>query len=273
MAKTLRSHLENSLEKFQAFPTALTGEDAIQKLITSLRPLLTDKSLLRLGGDGDGGYLVPNDLDGVRACFSPGVGDFSTFELDCARMGMEVYLADGIVHGPAENHPDFHFTRKYIRAVSSPTSMTLDDWVNDTPTDPNQDLLLQMDIEGGEYEVFLSMSRMLLQRFRILVVEFHMLDQLWSRPFFMLASRAFQKILQSHACVHLHPNNCCGTIEKGSLDIPRVMEFTFLRRDRILTARPATQFPNSLDKDNTDNATLELPKCWYRRDQAESSLP
>ena len=26
-----------------------------------------------IGGAGDGGYLVPDDLDGIEYCFSPGV--------------------------------------------------------------------------------------------------------------------------------------------------------------------------------------------------------
>ncbi len=62
------------------------------------------------------------------------------------------------------------------------------------------ELLLQIDTEGYEYETFLGMSDELARRFRIIAAEFHDLDQLWNRPFFRLASRAFDKILQTHSC-------------------------------------------------------------------------
>jgi hypothetical protein len=41
---------------------------------------VTDVPLIRLGADGDGGYLVPDDLEDVAACFSPGVDDRASFE-------------------------------------------------------------------------------------------------------------------------------------------------------------------------------------------------
>ena len=270
MANSLRAHLENSLEKFHAFPTALTDTQAVRSLIDSLRPMETDKELIRLGADGDGGYLVPNDFDGVAACFSPGVGSISAFEVDCANLGMPVHLADGSVRKPPTAHLGFGFTKKFVGAISNDAVMTLDQWVGSTAGLADGDLLLQMDVEGSEYEVLLSVSQALLERFRILVVEFHMLDQLWNRPFFRLASRVFERICQSHACVHIHPNNCCGTIEKTGLSIPRVMEFTFLRRDRFKSLRPRDNFPDPLDRDNTSNPPLILPKCWFETTQDQN---
>ena len=42
-------------------------------LIEEIRPDTTDKPLIRLGSEADGGYLVPDDLEGIVACFSPDV--------------------------------------------------------------------------------------------------------------------------------------------------------------------------------------------------------
>ena len=36
--------------------------------------------LIRLGGRGDGAYLLPDDLQDIQACFSPGVSDSKLFE-------------------------------------------------------------------------------------------------------------------------------------------------------------------------------------------------
>lgn len=235
----------------------------VATLVQRLRPVAPGIDLRRLGPAGDGGYLVPDDLDGIVACFSPGVSTISGFEEDCAALGMQVFLADASVQSPAVSHERFVFTRKYVGATSSDLFMTMDEWVEASLAEKESDLLLQIDIEGAEYETFLSMSPGLLQRFRIIVAEFHGMHSLWSRPFHRLGATTFDKILQTHTCVHLHPNNCCGSVRNAGIELPRVMEFTFLRSDRVLSRRPATTFPHPLDSDNTPQRSLDLPPCWY----------
>ena len=246
------------------FPTTTTGKKEVQRLIRQLHPVCTGHELIRLGPESDGGYLVPNDLKGIEACFSPGVSTVSGFEKDCADLGMNVYLADRAVERPAEAHERFHFTKKHVGVTTNHEFMTIDDWAKDSGCSLDSDLLLQIDVEGCEYEVFLSASDALIRRFRIIVAEFHSLDQLWNRAFFGVASRAFDKILQTHSCVHIHPNNSDGAITQQGVEVPRTMELTFLRNDRIAHRSPASTFPHPLDRDNTGNATLPLPACWYR---------
>jgi len=246
------------------FPPTSRTRRTSRGLLKRLHPHSTDRKLIRLGPVGDGGYLLPDDLEGVSVCFSPGVSFVSGFEKDCADRGMKVYLADKSVDGPAEPHPLFEFTKKYIGATSGDGFMTLDEWVSGASSIPeNSDLLLQIDIEGYEYEVFLAASDALMRRFRIIVAEFHTLEQLWNKPFFSIASRAFDKILQTHLCVHIHPNNCGPALHHNGLEIPRVMEFTFLRRDRVRSSVPQKSFPHPLDSDNTSNPSLPLARCWY----------
>jgi len=260
----LRTLLTRTLALFDGYPTQLTNRAAIQSLMDRLAPLACASKLIRLGPAGDGGYLLPDDLDGVEACFSPGVSSLSGFESACAQRGMKVFLADRSVESPAETHALFHFTRKHVGVTSDREFMTIDDWVQACLPGSRADLLLQIDTEGYEYETFLGMSDALARRFRIIAAEFHELDQLWNQPFFRLASRAFDKILQTHSCVHIHPNNCAGTIDKDGLVIPVAAEFTFLRRDRIIDAWYASEFPHPLDRDNCQGRRLALAKCWHR---------
>ncbi len=232
-------------------------------MIDRLHPLETDTPLRRLGPQGDGGYLVPDDLDGISACFSPGVSTVSGFEESCAELGMRVFLADASVDGPAVEHPQFSFAKRYVGAFSEGDFISAEDWVASSGIDADSDLLLQMDIEGFEYETLLGMPSSLLERFRILVIEFHRLDQLWNRYYFQFVSRAFEKLLTSHACVHIHPNNAGPVQSYAGLEIPTLAEFTFLRRDRVTHPRPATLFPHPLDSDNTQQPSVVLPRGWY----------
>jgi hypothetical protein len=248
------------------FPTEKTGKKEIQNLLGKLHPIITDKELVRLGPKGDGGYLIPNDLADIRACFSPGVSTVSGFEMDCAKLGMKIFLADKSVDRPAEEHELFYFIKKHIGAISNDDFLTIDKWVATSFPETESDLLLQMDVEGYEYEIILSISEALMRRFRIIVVEFHQLDMLWSKPFFRLADHTFNKILFTHSCVHIHPNNRLGSLKKEGLEIPKLMEFTFIRNDRIDSSKYQNEFPNPLDFDNTTNPSFSLPRCWYGKE-------
>lgn len=253
------------LSQANAFPSRKTSRDEVAVLIDSLRPVDVGKPLIRLGPAGDGGYLVPDDLAGITALFSPGVDRVSGFELDCAELGMDVFMADRSVDSPPIAHERFNFVRKYIGATNNEAFMTLDSWVASAGDKGKGELLLQIDIEGYEYEAFMSLSDGLLSRFRIIAAEFHDLNMLWSKPFFRIASRVFEKILQTHYCVHIHPNNVGEIIHVDGLEIPLLAEFTFIRRDRATTVQWATALPHPLDADNSSMPSMPLPACWYRR--------
>lgn len=274
MKQRLKLLAINMLGVGNAFPASMTDKNNIELLMQKLFPVATDHELIRLGPKGDGGYLVPNDLEGVKACFSPGVCEVSDFEKDCADLGMQVFMADKSVDKPATSHELFHFIKKYVGVTTNDDFMTVDNWVSESLPNSQSDLLLQIDIEGYEYETFLAMSDDLMGRYRIVVAEFHNLDQLWNRPFFQLASRAFEKILQTHICVHIHPNNVCAPLNKGGLSIPPTMEFSFLRKDRIKSMRWIEEFPHSLDADNSPKTHYPLPECWYKKRQSnEGNCP
>lgn len=238
----------------------------VRDLISRIHPISTEKELIRLGADSDGGYLVPNDLKGIEACFSPGVGQFSSFEEACFKQGIKIFLADYSVDSPNLNPQEikFNFLKKYIGSKSDDKFVTLDEWVAQSNISDYSDLILQMDIEGFEYESLISLSSSLLNRFRIIVVEFHDLDKLWNPEFYRFASIVFDKLLHNHNCVHLHPNNCYPVFEKDGIEIPPIMEFTFLRKDRVKEFSYANTFPHALDVDNEIGTHIPLPSTWYR---------
>ena len=99
---------------------------------------------------------------------------------------------------------------------------------------------------------------------RIIIIEFHNLHNLWNSEFFKIAESAFTKILQTHTCVHIHPNNFMGIYNLLGVEIPWLAEFTFIRNDRIEKLEYQTQFPHKLDYDNTTNESISLPRNWYK---------
>ena len=121
-----------------------------------------------------------------------------------------------------------------------------------------------MDIEGSEYEAIISTPDDVLNSFRIMVIEFHYLEKLFDPFVYRFYRSCFDKILKYFHVVHIHPNNCCGSVRKNDIEIPRVMEFTFYNHSRACATSHTRSFPHALDRDNmAESGPLDLPKCWY----------
>lgn len=250
MAKGFRSFVARVADACGYFASKRTDSAAIREVTTLLRPMDAGTPLVRLGGAGDGGYLVPDDLDGIVACFSPGVSRIAAFEAELERRGIVPYLADHSVPGPPAGCEHMAFERKFLGAYESDVFTTLGAWVARHPQAAAGDLLLQMDIEGAEYDVLMNVAPDLLSRFRIIVIEFHNLECL-AQPFAHAQIGAvLRKLDQGFVPVHLHPNNYAGIARIGGVRIPRMLEVTYLRRDRCRGLAPRRDFPHPLDRDN-----------------------
>ena len=251
------------------YPGKTTHASRLQKLVEAMRIQPTEQNLIRVGPDHDGGYLLPDDLEGLEYCFSPGVASCSDFEMQLAERGFRVFLADRSVDSPPLQHPNFYFQKKFIAASNCEAAgvMSLDTWYHEmvAPVSPESpEALLQMDIEGCEYEVLHNLSDTLLSRFRIVIIEFHKLNQLADRFAFSLMAPAIHKLLRSHVVVHIHPNNYRRALAIHGVEIPANMEITFLRRDRLKATDKVNAYPNPLDRPCVAaKPELVLPRCWY----------
>ena len=246
--------------------TRAISEADVAAFVARCAPVPAGCELVRIGPDGDGGYLVPDDFDGLAQCFSPGVNDQSGFELDLAARGIRSYLADASVAVPPQPHPLFDFEPRFIGAVDDGRFMTLDSWVaSKAPQGVAEDSLLQMDIETWEYPALLAVSDATLKRFRTLVIEFHHLNRLFDPVAFLIMRACFDKLLALFDVVHLHPNNSAPAYRYGSVSIPGAMEFTLHRKGRIARTGPRPTFPHVLDREcDARKPVLVLPACWQQ---------
>jgi len=172
-----------------------------------------------------------------------------------------------VPHAPVEN-PLFEFDRRFLGARSDETFITLGDWADEKPgAAGDDDLLLQMDIEGAEFDVLIESDSALLRRFRMMVIEFHGMERVFERHSLPLMRALFAKLHRDFAIVHMHANNCCGIAKCRDVAIPRVFEITYLRRDR-LPAQAVTgelTLPHALDRPNVaDTPDIAMPEIWWR---------
>lgn len=266
-AKTIRI-CQKILGRWNISVGAAVPRYEVLRLAKLMRPVRYPSGLIRLGGPADGGYLVPDDLRGIVSCFSPGVAEAASFELALARIGINSYLADFSVDGPPFQNPMFDFEKKFI-GVESDDAMyiRLDEWMRSKNHLPG-DLMLQMDIEGAEWPILADATKETLEQFRIIVIELHDLDQMMtSVTGSRIVESVFSKLRAGFWPVHLHPNNCCPPTRYQGIDIPPVLEVTFLRKDRFKNADESAevQIPHPLDARNVGQyKNVDLPGYWYR---------
>jgi hypothetical protein len=230
----------------------------------AIQPVETEHPLVRIGGAGDGGYLVPDDLDGVVACFSPGVSETVSFEEELLERGLRTFQIDASIADTPLKHPNNAFARKFLGIVSDDKTITLDDWVRESVGDTPGDLMLQMDIEGHEWLTLAQVSDETLARFRIIVLELHGLDRVFESFGATVLTPVLERLRRHFDIIHLHANNVVPVMRGRRHAVAPLVEATLLRRDRSNRRAPLARLPHPLDRDNLpDRAPVALPRSMY----------
>lgn len=233
-------------------------------------------SLIRIGGQVDGAYVIPDDLCGIDACFSPGVNNFKEFEDQLSLdYGIKSHMCDFSSNPDAFMTPLIRgmqtFKKLWLDVEGGKDTITLDDWVNSLSPDNNLDLILQIDIEGAEYRNLLACSETVLRRFRIIVIELHRLNEPDGSTFFEHNIRPLcDRLKTSHVVVHAHPNNCCGQYidQRTGMNIPSALELTLLRRDRLQFSHNSNPVilphPQDIVRNVKQEPPIHLNDQWLR---------
>src|SRR5690349_1744358 len=97
------------------FHVARAADQAdVTALLQKLHPQNCGIELIRCGAERDGGYLIPDDLEGIEYLFSPGVKDITAFEDQLANCGIKSFLADYSIDRPPVERPEFVFDKKFL---------------------------------------------------------------------------------------------------------------------------------------------------------------
>lgn len=242
----------------------------VMEVFEILKPKASAIPLIRIGADIDGAYLVPDDIEGIEACFSPGVNRIKYFEdFLTDTYGIKSHMCDFTCNVDEFKTPlktgMQTFLKKWLDVTPGADNLSLEDWIRDN--DVTGDLLLQMDIEGAEYRNILATSDETLSRFRVVVLEVHGLGRMLDGPTLRGAiAPFFDKLSRNFTCVHAHPNNCCGDfpVPGTNVRIPQVLELTLVRNDRFAKASGPPSLPHPLDvsRNVPRNPPLFLSEAW-----------
>jgi hypothetical protein len=212
--------------------------------ITDLNVYKHPGEAVRYGRKSDGGYVYINTGDTHDILLSGGIANDVSFEHDFISNGHVdlALLCDGeyykntnnadryafsnqIKNNPQFLHPGFKFINKNIGAHVTDNTINLHDIITSY-----NNIMVKMDIEGGEYDWINSLQSHHLSRISQICIEIHepqISAERWS---------IFKKLNTHHMLVHVHANNWLGVNSYAMIQdkyVPRVIECTYINKNLI----------------------------------------
>lgn len=235
---------------YVCYDVGAEGQAATLELLSRLSPVsVAGFEKVRIGGEGDGGYVMLDDFEGVEAAYSLGIGDDVSWDLDIAAKGIDVHQYDHTIDALPSQHSRFRWNKIEIGPVSAGTMDSLANQIRANGHAAFSQMVLKCDIEGAEWSVFAGMDDEVLAQFRQIVLELHFVEQIRYAAIGSPAKRSIEQLTRNHRVVHVHANNHAGYSIVCGIPIPTLLELTFVRADDGKVFRPTDEvFPTPLDR-------------------------
>jgi hypothetical protein len=181
-------------------------------------------TLVRFGRNFDGGYILPKELVN-KDLISCGINDEISFENDYIKSAenCRIYAYDGTINKfPSSNKKNFIWEKFNIDSSDTKDSISLNTIFEKYNL---KNVTMKMDIEGGEYKGFETITDENLSKIDCLIIEVHwLLKQKTDFEKLML------KLNKEMVLIHKHDNNNGGYFHYGTDVIPNVYELTFVNK-------------------------------------------
>ena len=225
--------------------------DHVFEALSLLRPFDIDFPKIRIGNARDGGYVLA-DLGSTPDILSFGVGPDITFEYEMAIRGRQAYLHDHTVEAMPQTHPRLHFTKRGVcgRGSESEELTTIEGHLSALAISVDTNLLLKIDVEGHEWDVFSTIEVETLERFEQIAIEIHWLENLAVPEFQRKVVQALSKINRIFTLFHVHANNCAELHLVEGFVVASVLELSYVRTSLVRRKTSRTLYPSPLDLAN-----------------------
>ena len=214
------SQEESELARQSAVPAAL---------LTLFECVEIDQPTQRIGGTGDGSYVIAGTEFNDWLLISAGISNNNEFELQLADMGAKGLQFDGSIPYPPKLHERLAFFQTYVGkrfgflALPEMTNMALA-FMNTSP----KAKILKLDIEGSEWELLANEN---LTDYDQIIIEIHGLFEVM-RVNGDQKLQVLVNLVNDFYTIYVNGNNCCGFTNIGGYPIPNVAEFSLVNKKR-----------------------------------------
>lgn len=206
---------------------------------------------VRIGKNNDGGYVMLNDFDGVTAAYSFGICNDVSWDTFFAERGIDIYQYDHTIKRLPKKNKRFQWKKIGVCGKKNVCDNmdTLRDLVLANGHEKTNRMLLKMDIEGWEWDVFSETDEDLMNRFDQIVCEFH---YMYSIDYLDRIIASLERINRTHQLVHIHANNGRGVLKTKDFFMPCLLEVTYVNRANRTFCDSDRFFPTSVDQKNCE---------------------
>jgi hypothetical protein len=123
-------------------------------VLRMMRPhKVAGRSKRRFGRMFDGGYVMLDSFEGIKAAYSLGINDDVSWDLDIAAHGIPIFQYDHTIESLPRQHPLFQWNKKCIGGhVDEAAGVeTIENLIKKNGHESCNDMLLKCDIEGAEW--------------------------------------------------------------------------------------------------------------------------
>lgn len=230
--------------------------DNEREYVDTLKTLLQVKDVrgrdyIRVGSNGDGGYVMVDNFSNINHVYSIGIGAEVSFDKYFADRGADVYMYDHTIEAIPVSNNKMHWKKVGIcgEGKSAYNLYTLPEMVEENGHTDNSDMILKMDVEGWEWDVFSTLNDEALKGFDQIVMELHGLLDLNYRDKILAGLNCLNA---THQLVHVHANNAGQALDFGGWVLPDLLEVTYVNRANYDLISKHRYFPTNLDARNIE---------------------
>ena len=207
---------------------SLELQSIIKQVIKILSVVKSKEKLVRVGGTGDGSYVIPiNLLNDGTYLVSGGIDKNNKFEIQLAKKGVMGVQVDNSINSPPILHQNLNFIKATLGYKEGLKKVTLRSLIKDAPL--SKKILIELDIEGSETSALIGgLSLNDLKKVSCIVLELHNLCSVHEDT---LLLKLLNKIhTAGFKSVYLQANNGVMNYILGWYMLPENLEVTFIKK-------------------------------------------
>ena len=222
-------------------------------LIRILKPMnAIGNKKIRIGSKNDGGYVLLDDFKQIKYAYSFGISHEISFDKELADKNIDVFMYDHTINKLPFENTRFHWKKLGLISLKSKNDIfkTLPELLIENGHIKENNMILKLDIESAEWDIFRKLSINIIKKFKFIVGEFHFRDK---NKYLQL--KIIQKINKTHQIFHLNCNNCASSIiNLDKYKFCSLLEISFANKDDYKFDEFKEMFPiKGINSKNCEN--------------------
>ena len=198
------------------------------------------KKRILVGLKKDGCYVLLDDFEGTKICYSIGISNNIQFDEDLAKRGIDIYMYDHTIDGLPSYNERFHWKKIGLcgNNKTNPQLKTLEDLIKENGHTSEKNMILKLDIEFFEWESLIDVEEETLNQFKYIAIEYHFIKPLAYKLYYQV----LKKLHKTHQVFYVRCNSY-AKVNFGNNRICMILEVSYIIRKGNIFKKDETIWP------------------------------